>query len=438
MTHRTALADLIADQPYQAYSYSYPHKTSYRAIEPPVALADLWRGEERSALLLYLHVPFCEQRCGFCNLFTQVQPKQDLVSRYLAALERQAEITLAALAPAKFSRLAIGGGTPTFLRPNELERLFAIAVRFGATGVPSSVEVSPSTADAERIDVLRQAGVTRISMGIQSFLPAETAAINRHQDAAIVARACRTIADAKAATFNLDLMYGLPGQTAPTLLESIARAIDAGANELYLYPLYVRPLTILGVRQVAASAERLALYRAARAALLERGWTQASMRMFRAPTAQDVGGPTYRCQDDGMVGLGIGARSYTRALHYSHGYAVDQGQIRRLIAEWSELDQERFRFVDHGIQLTEEDQRRRFVILSVLERGVDRSAYRERFGANVFDHLPELTEAIDLGLMCEQGDVLCLTNAGLEQSDVIGLWLYSERVQQRMATYHAR
>ena len=438
MTQRAALADLLADQPYQAYSYSYPHKTSYRALSPSLKLADVWRGEERSALLLYIHVPFCEQRCGFCNLFTQVQPKHDLVSRYLAALERQAEVTLTALAPARFARLAIGGGTPTFLRPNELERLLAIPARYGATGIPTSVEVSPSTADAERIDVLRLSGVTRISMGIQSFLPAETSAINRHQDPDIVARACRTIAAAQVGTFNLDLMYGLPGQTAETLLTSIAQAIDAGANELYLYPLYVRPLTILGARHVAASAERLTLYRAARTALLARGWTQASMRMFRAPTAQDAGGPAYRCQDDGMVGLGIGARSYTRTVHYSHGYAVDQGQIRRLIAEWSERDDEYFRHVDHGIELTVEDLRRRFVILSVLERGVDRSAYRHRFGADVFDHLPELTQAVDLGLMRAHGDILHLTDAGIEQSDVIGLWLYSEHVQERMATYDAR
>ena len=87
---------------------------------------------------------------------------------------------------------------------------------------------------------------------------------------------------------------------------------------------------------------------------------------------------------------------------------------------------------------TVEDLRRRFVILSVLERGVDRSAYRHRFGADVFDHLPELTQAVDLGLMRAHGDILHLTDAGIEQSDVIGLWLYSEHVQERMATYDAR
>ena len=438
MNPRPTLAAVIADDPYQAYSYSYPHKTSYRAFDPPVSLAEAWRNEDRSALLLYLHVPFCEQRCGFCNLFTQVQPKQDVVAAYLDALERQAAVTFAALAPARFARLAIGGGTPTFLTPRELERLFAITARWQASGIPTSVEVSPPTADAERIAVLRRAGVTRVSMGVQSFLPHETTALNRHQHPEVLTRACRTIAAAGFATFNLDLMYGIPGQTVTTLMTSLDQAIAAGANELYLYPLYVRPLTILGVRQVAASSERLALYRAARSALLARGWTQASMRMFRAPEAQESIGPVYRCQDDGMVGLGIGARSYTSALHYSSGYAVDQSQIRRLIADWCAQDDAGFGRIEHGIELTEEDQRRRFVILSVLERGLDRAAYRQRFGGEVLDHLPELAEAIALQLMDEQDGVLRLSETGVEQSDVIGQWMYSPRVQQRMAAYQAR
>ena len=123
---RPSLADLLQRDPYQAYTYSYPHKTSYRPLDPPVALRSAWAGEDRSALFLYLHVPFCEQRGGFCNLFTQAQPQEVVVDRYLTTLERQAEIVADALAPARFARLAIGGGTPTFLCPAQLERLLAI------------------------------------------------------------------------------------------------------------------------------------------------------------------------------------------------------------------------------------------------------------------------------------------------------------------------
>ncbi len=68
--------------PYQAYTYGYPHKTAYRLLDPPVALQDVWAAEDRRNLFLYLHIPFCEMRCGFCNLFTLVGAPQALEAAY--------------------------------------------------------------------------------------------------------------------------------------------------------------------------------------------------------------------------------------------------------------------------------------------------------------------------------------------------------------------
>ena len=124
---------------------------------------------------------------------------------------------------------------------------------------------------------------------------------------------------------NVDLIYGLPGQTPDSLRRSIDAIVGLDANEIYLYPLSVRPLTILG-RHGAPKDDRLSLYRAGRAHLRSLGFRQASMRMFtRASSEGDCGdGPVYRCQDDGMIGLGPGARSYTRRLHYASPFAVGQ------------------------------------------------------------------------------------------------------------------
>src|SRR4029077_751810 len=94
---------------------------------PPVPLQELWATEPKDALFLYLHVPFCEMRCGFCNLFTTVNPREDLESAYLAALARQAAQVREAIGPASYARLAIGGGTPTYLAPEALHLLFSIA-----------------------------------------------------------------------------------------------------------------------------------------------------------------------------------------------------------------------------------------------------------------------------------------------------------------------
>ncbi|MER6983889.1 coproporphyrinogen III oxidase family protein, partial [Streptomyces carpinensis] len=135
--------------PYQSYVYAYPHKTAYRRLPDRPALRSLWAAEPKDALSLYLHIPFCEVRCGFCNLFTRVGAPDGLTGAYLDALDRQAATVRDALGDAeevRFATAAFGGGTPTFLTAAELERLCDIAEhRMGADlrAVPLSVEASP-------------------------------------------------------------------------------------------------------------------------------------------------------------------------------------------------------------------------------------------------------------------------------------------------------
>ena len=141
---------LLAGSPYRGYSYAYPHKTAYRRLDPPVSLVEAWAAEPKNGLFLYVHVPFCDMRCGFCNLFTQSRPPAAVVADYLDAFDRQCVAIGAAIGEACFSRFAIGGGTPTFLDAKQLERLFDGAERLmerEASAIPTSVETSPSTAD---------------------------------------------------------------------------------------------------------------------------------------------------------------------------------------------------------------------------------------------------------------------------------------------------
>ena len=95
--------------PYQGYLYAYPHKTAYRRLEPRPLLSDVWAHEPTSALFAYVHIPFCEIRCGFCNLFTRTRPPAEQVTAYLAQLTRQARTVRDVLGgQPTFARLAIG------------------------------------------------------------------------------------------------------------------------------------------------------------------------------------------------------------------------------------------------------------------------------------------------------------------------------------------
>lgn len=435
------LEALLRRPVYDAYLYSYPHKTAYRPVEPPVPLPELWRDERREALSLYIHVPFCEARCGYCNLFSRARPPAADVQAYLAALQRQAIAVHEAIAPARFSRFAIGGGTPTVLSTAELGQLLDLAGRLGADipATPTSVEVSPATVTAEKLTLLRQRGVDRVSIGIQSFVETELGALHRRQEPAAALDALRAIRELRFPTLNIDLIYGIEGQTRESWGATLRAALEWAPEELYLYPLYVRPLTPLGQAGRAWDDERLRLYRAGRDLLLAAGYRQISMRMFRSGSAPDTDGPVYCCQEDGMVGLGCGARSYTAHLHYSLEYAVRAADVRAILGGYAARTPEELRRADWGIRLDGEDRRRRHVILSLLSSdGLDLGHYRQRFGSEALADLGQLEELRRGGLATLEGDRLALTPAGLERSDAVGPWLRSPRVAQLMGDYRPR
>ncbi|MGW1099875.1 STM4012 family radical SAM protein [Streptomyces sp. NPDC002455] len=447
--------------PYRSYVYAYPHKTAYRPLDAHPAgrpaLRELWAAERKDALSLYLHIPFCEVRCGFCNLFTRIGAPEELTTRYLDALDRQATAVRDALGddgPVRFASAAFGGGTPTFFTAGELERLCDIAEkRMGADlrAVPLSVETSPSTATADRLAVLADRGTTRISIGVQSFVDAEARAAVRPQHRSEVEAALGRIREARIPVLNIDLIYGIDGQTGASWRTSLDAALAWRPEELYLYPLYVRPLTGLGRQGTASEArpqgpdtawddQRLRLYRAGRDHLLAHGYEQVSMRMFRRSDAPQAGPDDYACQTDGMIGLGCGARSYTSSLHYSFDYAVEMRQIRGIIDRFTTTGD--FSRAEVGRYVDEGEARRRHLLQSLLQaEGIRSAEYRERFGTDPYEDFPaELDLFSSRGWLDGSADagLLRLSPEGLAHSDALGPELFSPAVRAAMAAYEAK
>jgi oxygen-independent coproporphyrinogen III oxidase len=472
------LARRLAGSAYQGYAYTYPHKIAYAPLDPPRALADVWADEHKRALELYVHVPFCAMRCGFCNLFTTVNSGDDVVVRMLSQLAVEAAAAAEALAhvPAKwtpvrrqehapteesracsdsegtehalgaaqFARIAIGGGTPTFLAPDQLDALFDILDRTFAARpaqISTSIEASPETVTAEKLAVLRQRGVQRLSIGVQSFVDGETRALGRPQRRAQVEAALDLVAAAAFPTFNIDLIYGAAGQSVASWRASIDAALAWQPDEIFLYPLYVRPLTGLARLPAAAAAPdiRLDLYRAGRERLLAAGFTQIDMRCFRRPrdgTANDASNPA---TTDGTLGLGCGARSRTSRLHYSSEYAVGRAGVKEILAAYLSRPPASFGFAHFGVALSPQDRRRERVLLDLLHTaGLSRRGYRDTFGADALDDLPQLAALEQLGLARIDTARIRLTEAGLERADVIGPWLYAAEIATRMERYRWR
>jgi oxygen-independent coproporphyrinogen-3 oxidase len=185
--------------------------------------------------------------------------------------------------------------------------------------------------------------------------------------------------------------------------------------------------------------DRLELYRRGRAMLLSRGYRQISMRMFRSEGAPDPFGPVYRCQADGMVGLGCGARSYTQQLHYSSAYAVGPMNVKGIIRDFVARSDAEFERAGYGFALDEEEVRRRHAIVSLLsEDGLDRAFYSRRFDADPVADMPELLQLMSTGLAEDTGATINLTEAGLERSDAVGPWLFTRQVKALMGQYEAK
>lgn len=182
----------------------------------------------------YIHVPFCRHRCGYCN-FTLVAGRDDLIEAYLEAVERE----LSWLGePRPVRTLFLGGGTPTHLPPADLDRLLTIARRWFLleAGGEFSVEANPIDIDAARVEALARHGVSRISLGAQSFQPAKLRLLERDHSPEQIAAAVELCKPA-IGSVSLDLIFGAPGETLDAWNDDLRQALALGPNHVSTYGL---------------------------------------------------------------------------------------------------------------------------------------------------------------------------------------------------------
>jgi coproporphyrinogen III oxidase-like Fe-S oxidoreductase len=203
---------------------------------------------------VYVHVPFCLTRCHYCDFVTYTG-MEGLRRPYAAALGAEAAMAAAALGPEPplVTSVFVGGGTPTLLPPGDLARVLARLRELlpFAPGAEVTVEANPETVDAAMADGLAGAGVTRVSMGAQSFDGRVLAALGRVHDAARVGAAVDTLRAAGVPALNLDLIYGGPGEDAGSWSATLEAAVALGPEHLSAYALTIEPATKFG-RLVAA------------------------------------------------------------------------------------------------------------------------------------------------------------------------------------------
>lgn len=414
---------------YVSYMYSYPHKTAYRTLTPPVSLSPYLERLEGREASLYFHIPFCAHKCGYCNLFSQQCCDAERISLYLHTMRRQAEQLSVAAQGLKFTSFAVGGGTPLILDEGQLEELFCLAELFGVhpSRVFTSVETSPEYTQKSVLRQLRARGVERLSMGVQSFNETELKKLKRRPGLGTVVGALKNIVEAGFPQFNLDLIYGIEGQTVESFMRSLNTALTYRPNELFIYPLYVRPGTRIDVRSTDDIG--YAIYKSARELLVGQGFVQTSMRRFvRRETTETE----FSCGDEVMLSCGAGGRSYLGNLHYATPYAVRQQAIADEIDHYIRTTD--FMTAANGFLLSTEEMQIRFIIKNLMyHRGVDLAEYEKRFGEKPDRNL--FREFTDRGWIEETGRIVRLTEEGMAYSDYIGQAFISPVVRKLMSEY---
>ena len=422
--------------PYIQYMYSYPHKTAYRHLTG-VNLKDYKERLGGPGHGLYLHIPFCQSKCGYCNLFSVTGESPKAMDRYLDTVERQIGQyrEILSFVRTEFTSFTIGGGTPLLLTEEQLERVFVMAE--GASKWEKNreiiIETAPNQTTREKLAILKKAGVTRVSMGIQSFNEEELKILRRNHSANQARRALKQLNDFDFPCVNLDFIYGIPGQSVDSLLKSLEEAMEYEPQEIFLYPLYVKHGAglekDLAEGMVLEPEKALEEYKAGSAYLQTMGYRQDSMRRF--VKGEEPSRVFSDCGFSTSLALGCGGRSYVGNLHFCTPYAITRKDCLKELEGFENTKD--FTRITHGIFLSKEEEKRRYVIRHVLiHPGLPIDKYRQYFGTEAVEDYPVLTRWLEAGFLSYEGDYLALTKKGMALSDYLGPQLISMDIGRRM------
>lgn len=389
------------------YDRPGPRYTSYPTA--PV-FTDEFGGEDfRRALAqcrdreisLYIHVPFCERLCSYCACNKRITQDHSVAAPYLDALEKEVDLVAESLGgPRQSVQLAVGGGTPTFFSPEELDRMCGIVdSRFPPVrDAERSIEVDPRVTTREQLAVLAERGFNRISMGVQDFSERVQRAVNRIQSREQTEKLAREARELGFGSVNFDLIYGLPFQTVESFSETVDRVIETRPERIALYS-YAHVTWISKAQRgfekkdLPGPERKLAVFLAAVERFEKAGYRFLGLDHFALPEdelslAAETGdlrrnfmGYTTRA---GVDAIAFGASGISET---ADAYA----QSVREPGEWQERLSSGDLATLRGWWLSDDDKRRKWLIQHLMCQGeVDPAAYRARFGEELTDRIPDI------------------------------------------------
>ena len=370
---------------------------------------------------LYVHVPFCRHRCGYCD-FTLIAGRDDLIGDYLKGLAR--ELNLLGHVPVReeerpqLDTLFLGGGTPTHLPPRELGQLFEILrSRFRlAPNAEVSVEANPHDLTVDRLAVLKKYGVNRLSLGGQSFDAQALAVLERDHAPEELAEIVQRLA-ADWPNVSLDLIFGVPGQSLESWRQTLQMAIELRPAHLSTYGLTFEANTAFETRRLRGELQRIdeelerQMYDTSMELLEAAGYAQYEISSFAKPGFDCRHNQIY-WSGDSYEAVGPGAARY---LHDAR-----ETNIRSVLGWLARLERGESP-VAEAEELSPEARARELIFLNLRRvRGIHREDFRQRTGYSI-DALagPTVSEHVALGNLIDDGRSIRLSRSGRFLADGI-------------------
>jgi oxygen-independent coproporphyrinogen-3 oxidase len=362
----------------------------------------------------YVHIPFCAHHCGYCD-FAVATGQDDQVELYLDALEHE----LASLGkPRHVSTIYVGGGTPTHLLPQQLERLFAGIRRWLvlSPGYEFSVEANPGTLTAEKVAVLAGHGVNRVSLGAQSFNRAMLRVLERDHKPEDVGLAVELIKKL-IGQVSLDLIFGIPSQSLSSWETDLGEAIALKTDHLSTYGLTYEKGTPLWKQRERGEVKpldedtELKMYSRAIDLLEAAGFEHYEISNFALPGRRSRHNQVYWA-NEAYFGFGMGAARYVNGRRELNTRDLRQ-YIRRCRAGESPTFQS---------ETLEPEERARETMAIQLRRcdGIGRSAFLQQTGFELDDLAASaIARNVSLGLLIDDGNRVCLSRAGKYVADAV-------------------
>ena len=375
---------------------------------------------------LYIHLPWCEKKCPYCD-FNSHETDSIPQQAYIDALLDDLAQDLPLIWGRRIESIFIGGGTPSLFSVESIERLFSglrSLISFAPT-IEVTMESNPGSADAANYQGYREAGVNRLSIGIQSFDDKRLAILGRVHDGAQAQLAFRMARDAGFDNINLDLMFGLPGQSLAAAQTDLVRAIKLEPEHLSHYQLTIEPNTLFHHRQPQDMPDDDLCFeqqQACQALLANAGYRQYEISAYSRHKRESRHNLNY-WQFGDYLGIGAGA-------HGKITLAGEDRVIRRVRVRHPRpfLEQQGAARIASETELDRADLCFEFMLNSLrLKQGFDTHLFHDNTGLSLNELLPTLKQARDRGLLEFDAEKITPTELGFcHLNDLQALFLSIE------------